>query len=36
LKEQAARGVVTLVYAAKDQEHNEAFVLKELVNQKQT
>jgi uncharacterized protein YeaO (DUF488 family) len=36
LKAQVARGVVTMVYAARDQEHNEAFVLKELVNLKQT
>lgn len=28
LKEQMKRGVVTLVYGAKDQEHNEALVLK--------
>jgi uncharacterized protein YeaO (DUF488 family) len=33
LKEQVKKGVVTLVYGAKDQEHNEALVLKEwLVN----
>ncbi len=36
LKEQVKKGVVTLVYAAKDEEHNEAFVLKELFNLKQT
>jgi len=30
LKEQVIIGKVTLVYAAKDEEHNEAVVLKEL------
>jgi len=30
LKEQLKKGKVTLVYAAKDEEHNEALVLKEL------
>lgn len=30
LKEQAKRGTVTLLYGAKDEEHNEALVLKEL------
>lgn len=30
LKEQLKTGMVTLVYAAKDKEHNEALVLKEL------
>jgi uncharacterized protein YeaO (DUF488 family) len=30
LKEQLKTGMVTLVYAAKDKEHNEAIVLKEL------
>ena len=30
LKEQQKKGTVTLVYAARDQEHNEAIVLKEL------
>lgn len=29
LKEQAKKGTVTLVYGAKDEEHNEALVLKE-------
>ena len=29
LCEQLKKGVVTLVYGAKDEEHNEAFVLKE-------
>lgn len=33
LKEQMEKGMVTLVYGAKDQEHNEALVLKELCNQ---
>jgi uncharacterized protein YeaO (DUF488 family) len=32
LKEQAKKGIVTLVYGAKDQEHNEALVLKELLS----
>ena len=31
LKEQAKKGAVTLVYGAKDEEHNEALVLKELL-----
>jgi uncharacterized protein YeaO (DUF488 family) len=30
LKEQQKKGPVTLVYGARDQEHNEAIVLKEL------
>jgi uncharacterized protein YeaO (DUF488 family) len=30
LKEQQKKGTVTLVYGAKDEEHNEAIVLKEL------
>ena len=30
LKEQINKGKVTLVYGAKDEEHNEALVLKEL------
>src|ERR1035437_1037408 len=30
LKEQMKKGMVTLVYGAKDEEHNEALVLKEL------
>lgn len=30
LKEQMKRGTVTLLYAAKDEAHNEALVLKEL------
>ena len=32
LKEQAKRGTVTLLYGAKDEEHNEALVLKELLS----
>ena len=32
LIEQLKTGMVTLVYAAKDQEHNEALVLKEMFN----
>lgn len=32
LKEQVKKRAVTLVYAAKDEEHNEALVLKELVS----
>jgi uncharacterized protein YeaO (DUF488 family) len=32
LKDQIKNGTVTLVYGAKDEEHNEAFVLKELFN----
>ena len=31
LKEQAKNGAVTLVYGAKDEEHNEALVLKKLL-----
>ncbi|SRR6185312_2200434 len=34
LKEQLMRGVVTLVYGAKDEEHNEALVLKEWLQPK--
>jgi uncharacterized protein YeaO (DUF488 family) len=30
LKKQLKKGTVTLVYGAKDEEHNEALVLKEL------
>ncbi|HEX5169578.1 MAG TPA: DUF488 domain-containing protein [Cyclobacteriaceae bacterium] len=33
LKEQAKRGTVTLLYGAKDEEHNEALVLKEFIKQ---
>ena len=32
LKEQLTNGVVTLIFGAKDEEHNEALVLKELFN----
>ena len=32
LKEHLKRGAVTLVYGAKDEEHNEAHVLEELLN----
>lgn len=32
LKELIKKGVVTLVYGAKDKEHNEALVLKEWLN----
>lgn len=32
LKEQVNNGVVTLVYAAKDDEHNEAIVLKDWIS----
>jgi uncharacterized protein YeaO (DUF488 family) len=32
LKKQLKRGTVTLVYGAKDEEHNEAIVLKELLD----
>ncbi len=32
LKEQLKKGPVTLVYGAKDEEHNEAIVLKEYFN----
>ena len=32
LKEQMKKGTLTLVYGAKDEEHNEALVLKELLN----
>jgi uncharacterized protein YeaO (DUF488 family) len=32
LKDQVKKGSVTLVYGAKDEEHNEALVLKELLN----
>lgn len=34
LKEQTKKETVTLVYAAKDEEHNEAIVLKEFINGK--
>ena len=32
LKEQGKKGIVTLVYGAKDEEHNEALVLKEWLS----
>lgn len=32
LNEQCKTGIVTLVYGAKDEEHNEALVLKEWLN----
>jgi uncharacterized protein YeaO (DUF488 family) len=32
LKDQAKKGVVTLVYGARDEEHNEALVLKEWLS----
>jgi len=32
LKEQARRGTVTLLYGAKDEEHNEAIVIKQVFN----
>jgi len=32
LKEQLKKGIVTLVYGARDEEHNEALVLKEWLN----
>src|SRR5688572_1089186 len=32
LDEQIKKGVVTLVYGAKDEHHNEALVLKECIN----
>jgi uncharacterized protein YeaO (DUF488 family) len=32
LKDQIKKGTVTLVYGAKDEEHNEALVLKELIS----
>jgi uncharacterized protein YeaO (DUF488 family) len=32
LKQAIAKGTVTLVYAAKDEEHNEAVVLQELLS----
>lgn len=34
LKEKAAKGQVTLLYGAKDEAHNEAVVLKELLRAK--
>lgn len=32
LKDQMKKGIVTLVYGAKDKEHNEALILKELLS----
>jgi len=32
LKDQLKKGIVTLVYGARDEEHNEALVLKEWLN----
>ncbi|MGA1983837.1 MAG: DUF488 domain-containing protein [Acidobacteriaceae bacterium] len=34
LKQQAAKGPVTLIYAARDQEHNEAVILQRLLKSK--
>ena len=34
LKQEAAKGPVTLLYAAKDEEHNEAVVLQKLLRRK--
>lgn len=34
LKQEAAKGTVTLVYGAKDQEHNEAVILQALLTAK--
>ena len=34
LRQEAAKGTVTLVYGAKDQEHNEAVILQRLLNAK--
>jgi len=34
LRHEAAKGVVTLVYGAKDQEHNEAVILQRLLTKK--
>lgn len=34
LRQQAAKGNVTLIYAAKDQEHNEAVILQRLLTAK--
>jgi uncharacterized protein YeaO (DUF488 family) len=32
LKQEAAKGTITLVYGARDQQHNEAVVLQRLLN----
>ena len=34
LRQEAAKGTVTLVYGAKDQEHNEAVILQKLLTAK--
>ena len=34
LKQEAAKGPVTLIYGARDQEHNEAVVLQKLLQRK--
>jgi uncharacterized protein YeaO (DUF488 family) len=34
LKHEAAKGPVTLIYAARDQEHNEAVILQKLLRSK--
>jgi uncharacterized protein YeaO (DUF488 family) len=34
IKSKAKKGVVTLIYGARDQEHNEAVVLQELVKKR--
>jgi uncharacterized protein YeaO (DUF488 family) len=34
LRQEAAKGAVTLIYGAKDQEHNEAVVLQKLLTAK--
>jgi uncharacterized protein YeaO (DUF488 family) len=34
LKQEAAKGPVTLIYAARDQEHNEAVILQNLLSRK--
>ena len=34
LKQEAAKGPVTLIYAARDQEHNEAVILQKLLSRK--
>jgi uncharacterized protein YeaO (DUF488 family) len=34
LRQEAAKGTVTLVYGAKDQEHNEAVILQRLLSPK--
>ena len=34
LKEKSARGVVTLLFGARDEEHNEAVVLKHVLDRK--